>query len=45
MADGSVRFISDYIQLGTDGIAPGCLGVWDKINLSNDGETVSTSNF
>jgi hypothetical protein len=45
MSDGSVRFIGDYIQLGTDGVAPGCLGVWDKINLSNDGETVSTSNF
>ncbi len=39
MADGSVRFISDFIELGADGDPPR-LGVWDKLNLSNDGEAV-----
>jgi len=44
-ADGSVHFISDFIQLGTDGTAPGCLGVWDKLNLSNDGLPIDASSF
>jgi prepilin-type processing-associated H-X9-DG protein len=43
--DGSVRFISDFVQLGTPGTPPGCLGVWDKLNLSNDGQTISTNNY
>ena len=37
MCDGSVRFISDYIQLGNPSNIPTTLGVWDKLNLSNDG--------
>jgi prepilin-type processing-associated H-X9-DG protein len=44
-ADGSVRFISDFIELGTNGTAPGCLGVWDKLNLSNDGLPIDASKF
>jgi prepilin-type N-terminal cleavage/methylation domain-containing protein/prepilin-type processing-associated H-X9-DG protein len=35
-ADGSVHFISDFIDKGTGGTPPGCLGVWDLLNLSND---------
>jgi prepilin-type N-terminal cleavage/methylation domain-containing protein/prepilin-type processing-associated H-X9-DG protein len=44
-ADGSVRFISDYIALGTDGTPPGCLAVWDFLNLSRDGETVQAGTY
>ncbi len=36
MADGSVRFITDSVELGAAGDPPR-LGVWDKLNLSNDG--------
>jgi prepilin-type processing-associated H-X9-DG protein len=45
--DGSVRFISDFVQLGVQygPQAPSSLGVWDKLNLSNDGETISGSNY
>jgi prepilin-type N-terminal cleavage/methylation domain-containing protein/prepilin-type processing-associated H-X9-DG protein len=47
--DGSVHFISDFIDLGTNaldgGVPPKCLGVWDKINLSNDGQTINKSAF
>jgi prepilin-type N-terminal cleavage/methylation domain-containing protein/prepilin-type processing-associated H-X9-DG protein len=45
LADGSVRFISDYIELGTPGTPPGCLGVWDKLNLSNDGQLIDGRKF
>ena len=45
LADGSVRFISDFVQLGTPGTPPGCLGVWDKLNLSNDGQPIDASRF
>jgi prepilin-type N-terminal cleavage/methylation domain-containing protein/prepilin-type processing-associated H-X9-DG protein len=48
-ADGSVHFISDFIELGTD---PGSsaptdanLGVWDKLNLSNDRLPVDPSKY
>jgi prepilin-type processing-associated H-X9-DG protein len=41
-ADGSVRFIGDFIQLGT---APNNLGVWDRINLSADGVTLDSASF
>jgi prepilin-type N-terminal cleavage/methylation domain-containing protein/prepilin-type processing-associated H-X9-DG protein len=48
-ADGSVHFISDSVELGTSPAAgnlpPKCLGVWDKLNLSNDGEVVDASKF
>ncbi len=45
LADGSVRFISDFIDLGTNGTPPKCLGVWDKLNLSNDHETIQAGQF
>ena len=40
--DGSVHFIRDYIQLGTDAAH---LGVWDKLNLSNDGFPIDASTY
>ncbi|HKD35590.1 MAG TPA: DUF1559 domain-containing protein [Pirellulales bacterium] len=49
LCDGSVHFISDFIDLGTNalngGVAPKCLGVWDKLNLSNDGLQLSKNAF
>jgi prepilin-type N-terminal cleavage/methylation domain-containing protein/prepilin-type processing-associated H-X9-DG protein len=47
MADGSVRFISDFIQLGTDVNPPGPnnLGLWDKLLLPDDGQTIGTTNY
>ena len=49
-ADGSVHFISDFIQLGnnTSGVFPptaAMLGVWDKLNLSCDGLPIDTSSY
>ncbi len=41
-ADGSVRWISDFVQTGTD---QANLGVWDRLNLSSDGQTVSGKNY
>ncbi len=41
-ADGSVHFIGDFIQLG---INPNVLGVWDRLNLSTDGEAVDNTAF
>jgi prepilin-type N-terminal cleavage/methylation domain-containing protein/prepilin-type processing-associated H-X9-DG protein len=45
MADGSVRFISDFVETGTAGTPPGCLGIWDKLNLSNDGQPIDASKY
>ncbi len=57
MCDGSVRFISDFIELdlgGSDSIfssfnpfknPPSTPSVWDKINLSNDGLPVDASRY
>ena len=45
LADGSVRYISDFVELGTDGTPPGCLGVWDKLMLSNDSQSIDASKF
>jgi prepilin-type processing-associated H-X9-DG protein len=46
LCDGSVRWVSDYIQTGLrSGSYPRDLGVWDKLNLSMDGETISTNQF
>ena len=42
LADGSVRFISDFIELGTD---IDNLGVWDKLYLSNDGLPINGSKY
>jgi prepilin-type N-terminal cleavage/methylation domain-containing protein/prepilin-type processing-associated H-X9-DG protein len=48
-ADGSVHFISDFIELGTDpGSSPPTdanLSVWDKLNLSNDRLPIDPSKF
>ena len=44
-ADGSVRFISDFVETGTNGTPPGCLGVWDLLNLSNDRRPLDASKF
>ncbi len=56
-ADGSVHWISDYIQLGVQAStwpppvgtaappAPQFLGVWDKLNLSSDGFPIDASSF
>ncbi len=41
-ADGSVHYITDYVELGTD---PNNLGVWDRLNLSCDGQPVSAAKF
>jgi prepilin-type processing-associated H-X9-DG protein len=45
MADGSVRFISDLIGKGYDGTPPACLGVWDFLNLSRDGESLQAGTY
>ena len=45
LCDGSVRFISDFIDRGTPSTPPASLGLWDKLNLSCDGETVDTTRF
>jgi hypothetical protein len=42
LADGSVRFISDFVETGTD---QSHLGVWDKLNLSNDGQPIDASKY
>ncbi len=56
-ADGSVHWISDFIQLGVGGNTwpppfdvgalppPQFLGVWDKLNLSNDGFPIDQSQY
>jgi prepilin-type N-terminal cleavage/methylation domain-containing protein/prepilin-type processing-associated H-X9-DG protein len=49
LADGSVRFISDFVELGVPAnpptTEPSILGVWDKLNLSNDGYPIDASKF
>jgi hypothetical protein len=45
LADGSVRFIGDFIDKGANGTPPQCLEVWDKLKLSNDGETIQPGQF
>lgn len=44
MADGSVHFISDFIDAGEQGSGVDCreapMGVWQRINSSHDGFTV-----
>ncbi|HEV2968657.1 MAG TPA: DUF1559 domain-containing protein [Pirellulales bacterium] len=51
-ADGSVRFISDFVEITPAGADPtkasppgSNLGVWDRLNLSNDGQSVDASKF
>ncbi len=54
LCDGSVHFISDFIetayskgtnQIQSGGQPPQCLGVWDKLNLSNDGQGLTKRAF
>ena len=48
LCDGSVRFISDYVETQPDTwgtTKPIPLAVWDKLNLSNDGEPIDASKF
>ena len=40
--DGSVKFITDFVELGTGASS---LGVWDKLNLSNDGLSVDSNRY
>ena len=40
--DGRVQFISDFVQVGT---GASNLGVWDKLNLSNDGYPIDSSTY
>jgi len=40
MCDGSVRWISDYIEIWT---ISGDLSVWDKLILSSDGQSINAS--
>jgi prepilin-type N-terminal cleavage/methylation domain-containing protein/prepilin-type processing-associated H-X9-DG protein len=41
-ADASVHFISDFVETGTSGTS---LGVWDKLNLSNDRQPLDPSKY
>ncbi len=41
-ADGSVIFISDYVQTGT---SQSNLGVWDKLMLANDGLPIKAGTY
>ncbi len=49
LADGSVRFISDFVETGTSPLSQSnpqaTLGVWDRLNLSNDGLPIDGSKF
>ncbi len=44
-ADSSVHFINDTIELGSDSATdnPPNLGIWDKLNLSNDNQPIDAS--
>ena len=48
LCDGSVRFISDFIDKGVSWSTPDDptqLHVWDKLILSNDGQTIEPNQF
>ncbi len=47
LADGSVRWINDYIDISSGNIAnsPPTFSVWDRLNLSNDGQPLDSSQF
>jgi prepilin-type N-terminal cleavage/methylation domain-containing protein/prepilin-type processing-associated H-X9-DG protein len=47
LADGSVRWISDFIDISSGNIAnnPPTYSVWDRLNLSNDGQSLDQSKF
>ncbi len=41
-ADGSVTFISDFVQIG---FSQSNLGVWDKLMLANDGQAIKPNSY
>lgn len=45
--DGSVHFISDDVEIRVDGITenPPYISVWDRLNLSADGEVINADAF
>jgi prepilin-type N-terminal cleavage/methylation domain-containing protein/prepilin-type processing-associated H-X9-DG protein len=47
LCDGSVRFISDFIDKGVSWATPSPTAehVWDRLNLSNDGQTIEPNQF
>ncbi len=47
LADGSVRWINDYIDISSGQIYnnPPTFSVWDRLNLSNDGHPLDSSQF
>lgn len=46
MCDGSVRFISDYIDITSNvGATPPVYSVWDRLNLSQDGQVLDNSKY
>ena len=42
LVDGSVHFISDFVETGT---GSNNLGIWDKLNLSNDRQPLDASKY
>jgi prepilin-type processing-associated H-X9-DG protein len=47
LADGSVRWINDYIDISSGNItaSPPTFSVWDRLNLSRDGQPLSGNSF
>jgi prepilin-type N-terminal cleavage/methylation domain-containing protein/prepilin-type processing-associated H-X9-DG protein len=47
LADASVRWISDFIDISSGNIAnsPPTYSVWDRLNLSNDGQSLQNASF
>jgi prepilin-type N-terminal cleavage/methylation domain-containing protein/prepilin-type processing-associated H-X9-DG protein len=47
LADGSVRWINDYVDISSGNInnSPPTYSVWDRLNLSNDGQPLDSSKF
>lgn len=45
--DGSVHFVSDDVEIRIDGFteSPPYMSVWDRLNLSADGEVLDTESF
>ncbi len=45
MGDGSVRYISDFVDQSPPTSSPPPWHVWDKLNLSNDGQPIDASQY
>ena len=41
MADGSVRWISDFVEIGN----PNTLAIWERLNLSADGQPMPSDSY